>query len=126
MGGFGTRIDGAGGRRGAARGAVSLAASMQTTGTYLTIEIVEISATGARLRGAALPAEGQFVLLRAGPLDLFGEVVWHRGDLCGIHFDEPLDDPCVKRMRRDNRVASINVTSADRQAAEDWASGKAR
>ena len=123
---FGMRIDGVGGRRRASRGSVLLPASVQTIGTYQTIELINISATGAKLRGSALPDEGKVILLRAGPFDLFGEIVWRRRDLCGIHFDEPLVDGDLDRIRRDGKVASIGMSPAEKEAAEDWVTGKAR
>ena len=52
----------------------------------------DISQMGARvsLRGTP-PREGSDVLLRWGPHELFGQVVWSRGNEVGVELHKPIE-----------------------------------
>jgi len=50
---FGKRLDGPGGRRHSARAPVLMSAAMHAVGTSQTVSLVDVSRTGAKLRGHA-------------------------------------------------------------------------
>jgi hypothetical protein len=125
--GFGRRIDGVGGRRCAVREPLLLEAAITTLRASRRVTMVNISATGARLRGPEMPDVGADVLIRAGSVDTIATVVWNRNGMCGITFDEPIDDAQVEELRRTGRFTSLaKLTPEERSAAEDWISGFAR
>ena len=90
---FGKRIDGLGGRRRAARNSVGFRAEMVTQTKSIDVTFVEMSGTGAKLHGTPMPPAGQSVLVRSGPLEAFGTVIWSERDFCGVHFDLPATLP---------------------------------
>lgn len=97
---FGKRVDGLLGRRRAERVAMSLPASMFTIDHSRVVILAEVSATGAKMIGPALPTRVQPVRIKIGPVDTFGEVVWSAGNACGIRSDEPLEESEVSFLRR--------------------------
>tara|TARA_B100000678_G_C18086471_1_gene452936 strand:+ start:82 stop:627 length:546 start_codon:yes stop_codon:yes gene_type:complete len=52
------------------------------------VRLCNISALGALIEGEGLPAVGNAVELRRGPLSVNGKVVWRAADQAGISFDE--------------------------------------
>jgi hypothetical protein len=78
-------------RRAALRKRVMLSARLSTSTAAFEIRIRDVSATGARIEGAELPAQGSAVLLKRGTFSVYGSLVWVSGAVAGIHFDEPLD-----------------------------------
>lgn len=90
-------------------------------------ELVDISSTGARLRGRALPPEGEYVELRMDCIRAFGPVVWSTCDECGVAFDSPLLAVEADRLRREGKPAILmRLPLEERVAMEQWASGVAR
>jgi hypothetical protein len=75
-------------RRRSERASVLLPASVVTISAYQYFELVNLSATGAKLRGSAIPAIGKPALFRLSGLQVLCKVVWAKADLCGVHFDE--------------------------------------
>lgn len=88
-------------------------------------ELVDISATGARVRGALLPNIGEELNLAAGRLKTFCTVRWRRDDECGVQFYEPLLQAEVIGVRREVREGA-GLAPAFRAAFEDWVLGVAR
>ena len=124
MGAFGKRVDGPGGRRHAARTALSLPASMFSVEHSRVVILDDLSASGARLSGPDLPAEHESVWIRVGPIDAFGTVVWNEAASCGITFDRPLGDEEADFAKREARSAQLTrLAPEQRQALEDWLSG---
>lgn len=124
---FGKRIDGVTGRRAAPRKQILLPAAVTTPTASIQLELLNISSTGARLRGDTLPRIGQDVLLKSENVEAFGTVVWNRGKLCGVHFDEPLSDLSLHRLRHEGSLSILaRVTPDERLAADAWSHGSAR
>jgi PilZ domain len=80
-----------GGRRRAAREEAPLTAVITTLTCSHSALVVDVSCTGARLRGDELPSKGQEMILSVEKLRTFGIVVWSRRGECGVRFDPPLE-----------------------------------
>lgn len=61
--------------------------------------LVDISRTGARLRGDVLPLAGQRVTFRAQNVHVAADVVWHELGACAVEFDMPIAACEVQRLR---------------------------
>ena len=110
-----------GGRRTEAREKLPLPALVSTIENSIVAELVDLSSTGAKLRGSGVPATGAVVSLRLDCVRAFGTVAWSRGDECGISFDVSLASFELNRLRREVSVASVMWRSVDeRIAARDW------
>ncbi len=126
-GAFGKRLDGVGGRRIAAREPVLLPVRITTVSASVGADVINISCTGAKLRGSNLPDEGADLLVRVGPVDVLATVVWRCGEVCGVTFDGEIGEADVAQLRRETRWASVTKLSPEeRLAAEDWSTGFAR
>lgn len=116
-----------GGRRATAREELPLPAVVSTVENSLVAELVDLSATGARLKGTHLPARGAVISLKLDCVHAFGTVVWSSGDECGVCFDLPLAPFEFSRLRREVKIASVMWRNVDeRLAARDWQFGVAR
>ena len=71
---------------------VLLSAKLITTTGESCVRVRDLSATGAKLEGDALPGAGKDVILKRGRLEVFGAIVWSNGSSAGIAFDEPLSE----------------------------------
>lgn len=122
---FGKKIGG--GRRSAAREELPLPAVVSTVDNSIVAEVVDLSATGARLKGTQLPSPGAVVSLKLDCVHAFGTVAWCRGEECGVAFEVPLASFELSRLRREVVVASVFWQSVDeRLAARDCRYGVAR
>ena len=66
-------------RRIAAREKLALPAVVSTLRESITAEIVDVSATGVRLKGSHLPVVDALVSLKLDKVEEFGTVVWCAG-----------------------------------------------
>ena len=98
--GFGRRTDGPTGRRRAVRERLSLPVSLYSVDQSRVALLADISQSGCRLQGMALPAVGQDVLLKAADVELFGRIVWKDGAERGVMFDEPITEADLKHLRQ--------------------------
>jgi hypothetical protein len=57
---------------------------------YQYLQVVNLSATGAKLRGPTIPASGKPALFRLDNFEVLCKVVWATDELCGVRFDEPI------------------------------------
>jgi PilZ domain len=122
---FGKRIGG--GRRKASRETLPLPAMLSTIDNYHMATVVDLSSSGARMRGDMLPDAGQSVAIKLDCVRAFGVVAWSNGGECGVAFDEALSRFELERLRREVKLASLAWRSVDEKlASEDWASGIAR
>lgn len=122
-----------GGRRTAKRSKVPLIAVVMTLTESRSAVVVDISATGARLRAKDLPQEGCELFLTLEGVVVFGTVAWSRRSECGIAFDGKLKALmsvcCVTRLfrRADCRPtsgpSSMTGPSASRVERRDDLSG---
>lgn len=122
---FGKRIGG--GRHGASREKLPRPAMLSTIENCDTAMVIDLFATGARLRGDKLPPLDEVVSIKLDCVRAFGVVAWLSGDECGVRFDDPLSKFEFERLRREVKLASLAWHSLDeRVAQDDWASGMAR
>ena len=122
---FGKRAGG--GRRAAPRERLPLPAVISTIDERCEIELVDLSATGARLRAPRLPPEGEALWIRIDTLNRFGLIAWSAGGECGIEFDLPLASHDVARLRREVKVATVVAGGVQQmRAMQDWQTGFAR
>ena len=97
MGTFGTSK--ARGRRSVPRAAAPLIAVLATGAAHHSAELIDLSRTGARLKGATFPEEGADLIFQAGKVRVTGEIIWVEGDQCGVAFDTPIAAAEVNRIR---------------------------
>lgn len=114
-----------GGRREDSRVSAPLAVVMTTLSNSYTAELVDLSATGARLRCSDLPAIGVELDLTVGRIKSFCTVRWTGDDECGVQFYEPLLQADVIAVRSDV-AAGMGLDPALRAAMDDWVLGVAR
>ena len=110
---FGKRIDEPGGSRRAVREPALTWAVMMTTTESFTVDLLDLSKTGARLRGRLFPGVGHEVLVLLGRLEAFGTIVWQDGELCGLQFDVPLGEDAVATIRRECVPPSLKGAAAE-------------
>jgi hypothetical protein len=118
---------GGGGRRQAQRSPADLPALVTTVARAQPVVLMNVSATGARLRGGDLPDVGGDLMLKINKTEAFGIVQWKRQDLCGVAFDQPLRQPEVEQLRSEaSRARLTKLSPEERLALQDWAIGVAR
>ena len=120
---FGKKMGG--GRRAAARSASPLIAVFTTLQQSHTAELVDISATGARLRGEHLPEAADELLLSIDKVRAFGTVVWSDADECGVEFDCPLS-PADEQLLSERVAAARGLPPEIKLALDNWAVGCGR
>lgn len=112
------------GQRTRPRSKVSLPGNLATPATSQPIILVDVSATGARVRGGNLPAAGEFVRLSIGSSIAFGAVAWCEDEECGLAFDHRLTDAEVAEFRQAAAEAQRLGLSPDvMRAKADWTNG---
>jgi hypothetical protein len=110
-----------GGRRDTGRCPVAEQAVVSTRATCSAATVVDVSISGARLRGGRGIVKGEDLLVRVGKHHLFGTVRWVRGALCGIEFDEPLSASVYEDLREKQWAGYLWRGTLDRKLAmEDW------
>lgn len=97
------------GRRAAPRSQTPLAIELIIGDSKHSAAMSEISRTGAKVSGAGPISVGQELTLRAGTIQVLGEVVWSEDDQCAIAFDTPIAADEVGRLRSlANFVTSVS------------------
>ena len=114
-----------GGRRTGKREAAPLCVVLTTFAKSYTGLVVDISATGARIRGEELPDVGRDLYLAIADLKTFGDVRWHIENECGVQFYEPLLQREVVDVRREV-AKGAGLAPVFRAAMDDWVLGVAR
>ena len=94
------------------------------SGTHKGI-LVDVSSTGARVRGEDLPGVDEELILGAEQVKAFGVVRWHNAGDCGIEFDQPLPSSQVVGLRREV-AKGAGLPPEFKGALEDWILGVAR
>lgn len=115
------------GRRARSRLRVRLPVRVSTRTQTRTGVLADLSLTGARIATDAELKLGGEVLLEWGQFEAFGEVVWSRGQYCGISFFEMISNATLIATR-DLDDASHLPRDRDllRQAAKGWVQGGSR
>jgi hypothetical protein len=100
---------------------------ISTVARSYSATLVDLSTTGARLRGERLPEPGASFMFKIAAVQAFASIVWARGGECGAIFEEPLMEEEVESLRREAGSPSLSTMTLDeRQALDDWITGKAR
>src|SRR6476620_12582949 len=86
---FGKRIDGPAVRRRVRRNSAIIRGQVVTQSDAFEVTLMDVSNTGAKMRGSLLPEIGQLVTVRIGPMEASGTVAWSEGGLCGVQFASP-------------------------------------
>jgi hypothetical protein len=121
---FGKRIDGVHGRRAAMREPIVLAAAILTLERSYCATVVDVSATGARLRSCGQVAIGQDLWVKVGIIDTLATVAWEEDGLCGVTFDEPLDAEDLDHLRHEAKNTLVTwLTPEEKIAAVAWLYG---
>lgn len=124
---FGKRIDEPGGHRRAVREEVMIRAAVMTMTDTVGVDLLDISKSGAKLRGRNLPVPGQEVVVLLGRLEAFGSIVWRDEDQCGVHFDVALSDHALSIVESERGPSFVAGIGGEEQlAASDWNNGLAR
>ncbi len=96
---------------------VILSGMLESVTGIQKVAVRNLSCTGAMIEGTTVPPAGREVILKAGPLDCFGRVVWTEGNRCGLHFDEPIEMSDVLAL---HRITAEAVEQASQQEAAEW------
>lgn len=73
------------------RSNVLMSASLELSGTSVSVKLRNLSADGALVEGEKLPVEGASVLFRKGDLSMAGIVAWVKGRQAGVSFAQKLN-----------------------------------
>ena len=110
-------------QRQAERVSVLMPASIVTMSAYQYPELLNISRSGAKLRGSSLPARGITALFRVDGVEVLCRVVWANEEQCGIRFEEPISPKLLKQIQLDGVVALDSLSPSEQAAKDDWTEG---
>ena len=114
-----------GGRRSAPRAMTPMVATVSTLTRSHSAVVVNVSTSGARLRGSELPKMGEDLVVSIETVQAFGTVIWCDQGEAGIEFDPPLDLDEEALLRR--RMALLQgLPLSTRFAFETWVEGCGR
>ena len=114
-----------GGRRRAIREAVPLIVVLTCRTHSHEAVLVDLSTTGARVRGSELPNVDDDLVLNVEGLAAYGVVRWARMGYCGIEFEPPIGLGQVKALAH-KVTLSRGLPVEMRAALEDWEKGTIR
>ena len=115
------------GRRAQPRAPILLSGSVDALSGRKRVSLLEVSLEGGRLEGADLPPVGRDVVLKCGPVDAFGTVIWATSNRLGVQFDRPISARELIALRDASvSVEQAGITPDELQAMADWANGLAR
>lgn len=86
------------GRRSVPRVKSPLMAVLSTPAGAYPSTLIDISRTGARVRGEHLPNVGEQAFFVADSVLAYGEIAWCEGDTCALEFDTPITAAEVQRL----------------------------
>lgn len=80
---------------------------------YQYFELVDLSATGAKLRGDTVPALGKSALFRLDGYQTLCKAVWAEAGQCGVRFDEIIPPPVLAQLRKAGTGANVGLRTSD-------------
>jgi hypothetical protein len=83
-----------------ARARVALQAVVETVLGRSRGFILNLSCHGAMVQTERVLTRGVDLLLKCRQLDALGRVMWARDGLCGVEFDEPIEEELVIELRQ--------------------------
>lgn len=114
------------GRRGVARLRLGVPARLLLlSGTY-SCALVDLSRSGARVSLSEPPRLGVEAVLQAAGFEAFGAVVWAANGEAGMHFDQPLGEADLLRMRDFSDAFPERNAQQMRQSVQEWVNGTTR
>jgi hypothetical protein len=113
------------------RSPVLLSAKVEVGGAQVPVILRNLSAQGALVEGAQLPAEGATTVFRRNELCIAGQIVWVEGRYAGLAFIRKLEraellrEVPQPRQRFDPQfrrpgLACRPLSEADRKMVEMW------
>lgn len=113
-------------RRRAPRASVLLPASVVTMSAYQYLEVVNLSPSGAKLRGPVELQIGKPAMFRLDRFNVLCRIVWVKEDLCGVRFDELIPPRVLAEFKKAGNTAQVGMLTPDEQlAADEWNSAVA-
>jgi hypothetical protein len=100
-------------RRAYPRVPVALPGFLQAGGERHHVQILDLSAGGAKLNCAVSLASGTAVVLDCGTLGRPAVVRWQNGELLGICFDSELDERDVSALIDRSKALAARMKPAD-------------
>ena len=101
-------------RRRSQRAAVVLPASVVTMSSYQYFELIDLSATGAKLRGHMVPPLGKTALFRIQTYQALCRVVWADNGVCGVRFDELIPARVLEDLRGAGTAVEVGLLTPDK------------
>jgi hypothetical protein len=112
------------GRRRHSRLRLNLAGRLITLDGTVSLTLLDLSRTGARIIMGQGLVRGGDAVLNWHRFEAFCTIAWIRGQQCGLDFDEPLPEDVLHNTRT---VADADPDrNASRAAARAWAAGLVR
>jgi len=102
---------------------VVIEGSFQTLTATHAVSIRNLSCTGALVQSAKPLKADSHGVLSADHLDRFCRIVWSRGSLYGLSFDEPLHTNVVLEI---HRITEAELQHGKAVAAKQWFDSQAR
>lgn len=122
---FGKRAGG--GRRSAKRVDAPLPALLVTMSDRHRALLYDISSEGAHLRAQEPPPRGSELFLQVEGLEIYAQVIWRRGEHCGLKFDGPLPPYELHLLTIEaGKGTRAKLTPSQKGGADDWTAGVAR
>jgi hypothetical protein len=116
-----------GGRRSAKRVTAPLPALLITMSDRHPALLFDISEVGAQLRARDAPKKGLEVFLQVGDVDVYAQVVWSKGDVCGLKFCDPIRGFDLHQLAFEAAgAAGARISPAQKGGVDDWKNGVAR
>lgn len=100
-------------RRRSQRAAVVVPASVVTMSSYQYFELIDLSATGAKMRGDTFPPLGKTALFRIQSYQTLCRVVWADNGVCGVRFDELIPARVLEDLRGAGTAAEVGLLTPD-------------
>lgn len=100
-------------RRRSSRTPVTLEASIVTMSDYQYFDVLNVSATGAKVKGPSLPPLGKTALLRLEDFQTLCRVVWVKEGECGIRFDELIPPRVLDVIAQRGERAQVGMIVTD-------------
>ena len=113
---------GGGGRRGAPREAAPLLAVYTTVTESHEVVVVDVSDSGARLRGPQIPEVKDELFVSIGTIKAFGRVALVDRPEFGMAFDPPLHAADLEALREQVKEGA-GLSPEVKAAIEVWVSG---
>jgi hypothetical protein len=100
--------------------ATGLEAVLKLPGRNIRCGLENVSRKGCRLRMAEPPQIGTTAILKIDRTEAFGAVAWVRGQCFGMHFEEPISQQALERIRWMAEHAQDHEQAKLRSATAMW------